>query len=468
MMKILNKYENAVKTFFESKYFLGLISILTILNFSFNIGMWTYIEVGIILSLMMLFKSRFNYLPSIVIFILGGGLSKVPNFKSFSFVLACVVGVILIATLFYFIYCKRKEVLCITISNSFIITTILLAISMLLSMITSVKPLTTLAATGGFLINLLVMYFVLLTVKITDDSKEELANSFVAIFYVIFIMVVIHFFKLLPNHAFKDLFFDKKLFHLGWDYSNHYCAMMNISFIFACYILITKWYELTWYQKLYFIFPLIGTTLVSILLSSRGSLLGLIGSVGAAFILIIIKNRKNKKFVITMCSIAIVGVCILATLYFTGVFDLFGDKRADCDNHLNGRQELWPVAWRHFKENWLLGTGYGTQRIFILSETPQIVYNYHNYFFQISTAGIIGVICFLVYLVNIVWHCIKKIDWYLIAFVSILATFMISGFVDTLFFSNKMMPLFSICLCYMDLKPKELAIQDKWIYKLSL
>lgn len=83
-----------------------------------------------------------------------------------------------------------------------------------------------------------------------------------------------------------------------------------------------------------------------------------------------------------MCGIAIVGVCILATLYFTGVFDLFGDKRADGDNHLNGRQELWPVAWRHFKENWLLGTGYGTQRIFILNETPQIVYNYHNYFFK--------------------------------------------------------------------------------------
>lgn len=467
-MKFLNKYENTFKTFFESKYFLGLLSILTILNFSFNVGMWTYIEVGIILSLMMLFKARFTYLPSIVIFILGGGLSKTPNFKSFSFVLACIVGGIMIATLFYFIYCKRKEILCITVSNSFIITTILLTISMLLSMITSVKPLTTLAATGGFLINLLVMYFVLLTVKITDDSKEELANSFVAIFYVIFTMVVIHFFRLLPNHAIKDLFFDKKLFHLGWDYSNHYCAMMNISFIFACYILITKWYSLTWYQRVYFIFPLVGTIMVSILLSSRGSLIGLVGSVGAAFILIIIKNRKNKKFVITMCSIAAIGVCILATLYFTGVLELFGDKRADGDNQLNGRQELWPVAWRHFKENWLLGTGYGTQRIFILSETPQIVYNYHNYFFQISTAGIVGIIAFVIYLANIGWHCIKRIDWYLVAFISILATFMISGFVDTLFFSNKMMPLFSICLCYMALKPKELEIEDKWNYKLNI
>ena len=109
-MKILNKYENAVKTFFESKYFLGLISILTILNFSFNIGMWTYIEVGIILSLMMLFKSRFNYLPSIVIFILGGGLSKVPNFKSFSFVLACVVGgnIDCYIILFYLLQKKRS------------------------------------------------------------------------------------------------------------------------------------------------------------------------------------------------------------------------------------------------------------------------------------------------------------------------------------------------------------------------
>ena len=83
---------------------------------------------------------------------------------------------------------------------------------MLLSMITSVKPLTTLAATGGFLINLLVMYFVLLTVKITDDSKEELANSFVAIFYVIFIMVVIHFLNYFQIMHLKIYFLIKSYF----------------------------------------------------------------------------------------------------------------------------------------------------------------------------------------------------------------------------------------------------------------
>lgn len=155
-------------------------------------------------------------------------------------------------------------------------------------------------------------------------------------------------------------------------------------------------------------------------------------------------------------------------IIFYWFFEISGDKRVDDDNQLNGRQELWPVAWRHFKENWFLGTGYGTQRIFILAETSQVVYNYHNYFFQITTAGVVGIILFIIYLLNIVWHCIGRINWYLIAFVSILATFIVSGFVDTLFFSNEIMPLFSICLCYFDLKPKEIEIKDKCICKLNV
>lgn len=468
MIKLFNRYKLNIQVFFESKYFLLVISALTILNFALGIGMWTYIEVGIILSLMILSKSKFVYLPSIVIFILGGGLSSVSNFKSFSFVFACIVAVCLIGCIGYFVYYKRKEIACITVSNYFVITTILLAFGMLLSTITSVKPLITLAATGGFLVNLIVMYLVLTSIKVDDNSKEKLAQSFVAIFYVIFIMIIIRFFRLLPNYAFKDLFFDKKLYHLGWDYSNHYCAIMNISFIFTCYLLITKWYGLKWYERFIYIFPLFGTILVSFLLSSRGTLIGLLCSIFGGIVYIVIKKRDNKKFAITLSLITISCVICLAVLYFTGFFEIFGDKRADSDNQLNGRQELWPVAWRHFKENWFLGTGYGTQRIFILAETSQVVYNYHNYFFQITTAGITGIILFIIYLLNIAWHCIGRINWYLIAFVSILSTFIVSGFVDTLFFSNKIMPLFSICLCYLDLKPKEIYLEKKWQKKLNI
>ena len=468
MIDRIGRYKDALNTFFESKYFLLFISALTLLNFSLDIGMWTYIEAGTIVSLMILTKSRFIYLPSIVIFVLGGGLSKMPNFKTFSFVLACIVGAILIICFSYFVWINKKKIASITLSNSFVATTLLLAIGMLLSAFGSVAPLKTLAAIGGFLVNLLVMYLVLLTVKNTDDTKDKLAQSFVSIFYVIFIMVLIHFFRLLADYNVKDLLFDKKLFHLGWDYSNHYCAMMNISFIFACYMLITKWKSLKWYERIFYIFPLVGTLLVSVLLSSRGTLIGLVCSILGAIVYIIIKNRNDKKFVIILTTVTALCVITLATLYFTGALNVFGDKRADGDNQLNGRQELWPVAWRHFKENWFLGTGYGTQRIFILSETEQVVYNYHNYFFQISTVGIVGILLFIVYLANLGWHCIRKIDWYLIAFIAVLATFMVSGFVDTLFFSNKIMPLFSIILCYLELKGKENKLEVYWNTRLNI
>lgn len=144
--------------------------------------MWTYIEVGIILSLMILSKSKFVYLPSIVIFILGGSLSSVPNFKSFSFIFACIVVVCLVGCIGYFVYYKRKGIAYISVSNYFVITTILLAFGMLLSTITSIKPLITLAAIGGFLVNLILMYLVLTSIKVDDNSKEKLAQSFVAIF----------------------------------------------------------------------------------------------------------------------------------------------------------------------------------------------------------------------------------------------------------------------------------------------
>ena len=70
-----------VSLFLESKYFLALISLITVLNFSINAGLWTYIEAGIILILMMILKSNFVYVPSIFIFIIGGGLTSLPNYK---------------------------------------------------------------------------------------------------------------------------------------------------------------------------------------------------------------------------------------------------------------------------------------------------------------------------------------------------------------------------------------------------
>ena len=457
-----SKFLKVIKYFLESKYFLLLISILTIINYYFKLGICTYVETAIFLILMMVSKSQFLYLPSIVIFILGGGLTTAPNFKSFGFVLLCIAGVILVGVTIYFIYCKRKELVCVTLSNSFILTTVILIIAMLLSMITSVKPLTTLGAIGGFIVNLVVMYFALVNNDKTDDTKEKLAQSFVAIFYVVYFMVIIRVVGLLKNYSLKDILFDKGFFHLEWCNSNHYCAILSICSIFGLYLFFSSFFKVNILKIIIYIFPIFGTISLCILIISRGPLFGLCTAIGIAYIAIIIKNRKNKKAIISLSVIATIGICFIMALYFLVIKEGFGN------NILNGRQEIWPVAIRHFKENWFLGTGYGTQRIFILAETSQTVYNYHNYFLQISTCGIVGIIFFVVYLLNIGWHCINKLSWFNVSFISIFALFLVNGFVDTLFFSNKIMPLFSICLCYLDLKPKELDLVNYWNKRLNI
>ncbi len=457
-----NNILKKISLFFESKYFLAFISLITVLNFSINAGLWTYIEAGIILILMMISKSKFIYVPSIFIFIIGGGLTSMPNYKSFSFVFTCIIGFFLIVVLVYDIIKKRKELVCISFSNSFIITTLLLAVVILLSAITSVKPSTTMGALGGFLINIIVMYYIILSVKPDDLSKHKLADSFIIIFYVIFSMIIIKLIRVLQDNSFKDIIFNKEFFRLGWGHPNHYCSILSICSIIGIYQFISTFKFSNIAKKILYIFPLLGTIASCIFLSARGPLVGLMFALGTIFILTILKYRNNKKILLSSICLAIISAVCAALLYVFVIHDAFGGKG------LNGRQEIWPVAWNHFKNNWFLGTGYGTQRIFIMAETTQTVYNYHNYFLQISTCGIVGIIAFIVYLFNIGWHCINKLDWFNIAFISILALFLVNGFVDTLFFSNKIMPLFSICLCYVDLKTKEMSLENQWKEKLNI
>lgn len=461
-MEINNNILRNISLFLESKYFLALISILTVLNFSINAGLWTYIEAGIILIFMMISKSSFVYVPSIFIFIIGGGLTSLPNYKSFSFVLTCIVGFFLIVVLVYNIIKKRKELVCISFSNSFTITTLFLVVAILLSTINSVKPSTTMGALGGFLINIIVMYYILLSVKPYDLSKNKLANSFIFVFYVIFSMVIIKFIRVLQYNTIKDIIFNKGYFSLGWGHPNHYGSILSICSIFGIYQFINTFKSSSIINKTLYIFPLFGTIATCIFLSARGPLVGLAVALSSIFILTILKYRNNKKIFLSSICLAIISFVCAVLLYIFVIHDAFGGKG------LNGRQEIWPVAIKHFKENWFLGTGYGTQRIFILAETSQTVYNYHNYFLQISTCGSVGIIAFAIYLVNVGWHCINKLSWFNISFIAIFALFLVNGFVDTLFFSNKIMPLFSICLCYLDLKPKELDFERKWQKKLNI
>ena len=99
MFEMLNKTKIFLKSFFESTYFLILISVLTIINYQFDMGMITYNVTALFLILMVISKSNFVSLPSIFIFALGGGLTGLPNFRSFWFILFCILAVLLLCVL---------------------------------------------------------------------------------------------------------------------------------------------------------------------------------------------------------------------------------------------------------------------------------------------------------------------------------------------------------------------------------
>lgn len=445
MFEILNKTKIFLKSFFESTYFLILISVLTIINYQFNLGMITYNVTALFLILMVISKSSFVSSPIIFIFVLGGGLTGLPNFKSFWFVLFCILSVLLLCVLVIAIVKNKEKIKINLIHNSFFVTTVLLIFTMFLSIITSVNRLKTLGAIGGFSLNIIVMMFVLLTTDKTNDNRKKLGNSFMCVTLVIFVMVMLKLNELLKIYSFKEIVIYKYL-QLKWANTNHYAVISNFGVVIS-FVLLQEYYK----DKKYINIVLSAITIVlgisiDVLVFSRGSIIGLGCSLIVGAIIDVCKNYHNKKKIIVYCSLAISLIGFILILYFKGVFDDFLNRYEG--NQLTGRGEIWMVGWKHFKENWFLGTGYGTQRIFIMSETHYTVYNYHNCFLQISTCGIIGITAFILYLVNICFNIYKINKTYNIFMIMLFVMFMVTGSVDTLFFSNKIMPLFSICLCY--------------------
>lgn len=465
MLEILNKTKIFLKSFFESIYFLILISVMTIINYQFDLGMITYNLTALFIILMVISKSSFVSLPSIFIFTLGAGLTGLPNFKSFWFVLFCVLSVLLLFVLVIAIIKNKDKIKPNLIHNSFFVTTIILIITMFLSLITSVNCLKTLGAIGGFSLNIIVMMFCLLTTDKTNDNRKKLGNSFICVTLVIFIMVMFKLNEWLKILSFKQILIEKRL-QLKWANTNHYVVISNFGVVISLVLLQEYIKNKKYLNIILFTITIVLGISIDFLVFSRGSIIGLGCSLIVGAIIDICKNYHNKKKIIVYCTLAISLIGIVLVLYFKGVFDDFFNRYEG--NQLSGRGKIWMVGWKKFKENWVLGTGYGTQRIFIMSEACSTVYNYHNCFLQISTCGIIGIIAFILYLANICFNIYKINSTYNIFMIMLFVMFMVTGSVDTLFFSNKIMPLFSICLCYVDLKPKEIEIKDKCICKLNV
>lgn len=430
-----NRSTNIITKFLESKIFIVLIGALTMLCWYINSLYVTAPIFGIILILELIFKSKLYSFPAMLGLVFAGYKKYSMSFKDYG--LYVMIGILLFAIILFIIrFIQNRHVIKQRIKGcSILYTTLLLAIPMLVSIINSpVKPIT-LAHTALWVLNAVIVLVVLYGIPNTEKSKRKIAFSFVVFMLVICIQTIIPSVDYIKENGYKELITNKK-FSLGWNLANHAVVGANIGVLCSCY-LFTQTKNI--FVKLFYIFAaLIGTTL-NFFVVCRGGILG-IGICGLFIILIIciLYRRQWKCMLLTAIMISCVAGISYIFLSHTEVGEALIEHFTKIGIDDNGRDRLYIFAIDLFKDNKLIGTGWGSSAYYLKNVLGDWVTNYHNWFLQmLATCGIFGVVCLGIYLIDI--FRLKKYQykdiftW--IVFIIVLY-FLVHGAVDTVLFSK--------------------------------
>ncbi len=437
---MLNKVKSLLKIFLESRIFMLILSIITILCWFYKSNILSYIFFAIAIVLIEFSKSSYVSLPSLILLLFGGNRGdhihiKTPLGITF-IVLISIAGILMIFNFF-----KNFKVNIKKLKDSILLSLTVLAIVMLISIINSpVKGISALYVLT-FSFNILLAVLMLTRMDDLQRKRDYMIFSFILVLWTISIEVALKFFEIYDNNTYFIL--STKQLHLGWRLSNHYIIIINTSAILATYTYIKTE---NMFEKLLALLSIMIGYVLNVVLMCRGSMLGM-GVCGIPLILIYLFSTKNWKREIPF--IILFGCIVLATIFLIKnsetarqCIEKFKDNGADD----NGRKELWQLARENFKKHWFIGTGAGSSGYYIKNNFPyNPVNNYHNVFYQMTTCGILGLIALAIYLFTLVKRLLRK-DLFAVILLVLFLYFMVHGEIDTLFFNRKVMPFFTIAI----------------------
>ena len=178
----------------------------------------------------------------------------------------------------------------------------------------------------------------------------------------------------------------------------------SISGVVALGMVILFYYIFYEKKYKYFLFFILDI-LIIVASGSRKSLFLLI--IGC-FLIIMIKNLKNKNFILNIVKMIICGIifCVIIKLILElPVFDIINTRingliasligRGKADNSALVRKSMIILGWEQFKKTPFLGVGIGNSGPVILAGTKYNNSYLHNNFIELLACG--GVIGFLIY-----------------------------------------------------------------------
>ena len=429
-----------LKLFFESKWFIFLLGIITIITWWTKLMYTPYILLCIFIMGLAITKAKANSIIGLLMLYIAGNQNGELKTSGAGFITIIIFAVLAVGMILWRFIPNLKENTKKILTNKIIIALLFLIASMLISIINSPVKLHSLGLTGVFALNILVSIIVLLDVDNTEEARDIFALSMIVFMLVVSVEFEINILKEIdePNHLWELL--KSKRIDVGWALGNHFVVIINMGMVMCGYLFI-KCQRL--FKRLLITIAIVIGLLAEVLTLSRGGFLGLF-TCTLCMIFVVFVFSKNKRTILTATGLVLVSVGItLAILFKTGVLDKIIDSLKFMGTSENGRKRIWDMAWALFKEHWLIGTGWGTSRYYLDTVLKDWVYNYHNYFWQISTCGIVGIASFLSYLIIILKSCVKK-NLYCCCVITIIFMFLTHGFVDTLFFSKNLMLLLSI------------------------
>lgn len=470
--------KNKIKSFLESKLFIAVIGLLTVISWQSGVMYLSYILFTALLGLVYAFKANGVSFISLYILLIGGSSVQSYDAKGAAHItqIALIVAAAIPSAFFVAkdLIANRKEYFDKLKNDGIIRCMLLLTAAMLLTFITTEHYGSTAVYILKYSLN--IWFAIMVITKVDISDKSQIDNIMFSVGIMVLTIGAEAGLRLIymKNHldsmrnaniglattvSYSNLWNAIKAKQIGlyWAVSNHWIMITNVGLIMMFYYAISA--KKIWLKVFAGITIAIAITLV-ILTRSRGGLFGLIIAAVVLGYVGICRLKPSKARMLTKLIYVGAAVAFVAIFAYKMGDIAFEEEMFDGILNPSGRDAIYAGGIKVFGDNWLLGTGAGTSKysiMEILGKDTIILINYHNYLIQMgATCGIIGLVSFLVYILGCILRVYKR-NMLLSSFVGIaFVCSFVHGQFDTFFPSSESMVVLTMLLC---LIPRRQSIQ---------
>jgi hypothetical protein len=431
----MEKIKTTIKSIIESKYFMIVLALITILSYSINVPFIAYLTLVIIITPTLLLKAE----PKAIIgyFMLSAFSDRSKGLNKIEIIILLIVSIPAILGLIYYIIKNYKYIYETLRSDVIFMILTLIIILALVSILNSPDRAQSLKGVR-FLLSSLIIY---ISARLLVYDKNYLAYSIIILSISLSIILFINIgFRLNEGSSFKDIL-NTKCF-IGNSHQNHIMSIINISFVVSLYYFINN---KNIGARILVLINMALFFITNVISACRAGYLGLI--VTAPFMLAYyIKYHKKIKDDIPYAIVIFIGfLAVIITLLGLRYLDNIFSNLVNRGFYLSERDKIYEYAFDIFKESPLIGRGIFSANYYLKPIGLDVFY-YHSYIFQtIAELGIFGAILALGFLGFSIKRVFKN-DIFNMMVLLVIIYFLSNGALDTLFYNRIIMPLLLVPL----------------------